>query len=121
LKQLIKMLCDIEDVAGYTPASVGGSDGWSSIVSTVEENRYNFCNALGGETLFSALYGTYTVALPELKAVLKASTPADQTQTPKPAVIQEDGFTEVRRLKGQSSDKAAKTSKKERTPQCLLS
>jgi hypothetical protein len=26
LKQLFKVLCDIEEVAGYTPASVGDSD-----------------------------------------------------------------------------------------------
>jgi hypothetical protein len=26
LKQLFKVLCDIENVAGYTPASVGDSD-----------------------------------------------------------------------------------------------
>jgi hypothetical protein len=99
LKQLFKVLCDIEDVAGYTPASVGDSDQWSSIVSTAEENRQNFCKVLGGKTLFSALYGTYKVALQELKAVLKASTPADPTQTPKPASTQEDGFTDVRRRK----------------------
>jgi hypothetical protein len=62
LKQLFKVLCD-EDVAGYTPASVGDSDQWSSIVNTAEGNRRNFCKALGGKTLYSALYGMYTVAL----------------------------------------------------------
>jgi hypothetical protein len=41
LKQLFKVLCDIEDVAGYTPASVGDSDQWPSIVNTTEENRQN--------------------------------------------------------------------------------
>jgi hypothetical protein len=30
LKQLFKVHCDIEDVAGYTPASVGDSEQWSS-------------------------------------------------------------------------------------------
>jgi hypothetical protein len=36
LKQLFKVLCDIEDVAGYTPASVGESDQWSVIVNVAE-------------------------------------------------------------------------------------
>jgi hypothetical protein len=63
LKQLFNILCDIEDVAGYIPASVSGSEQWSSIVSTTEENRQNYCKALTGKTLFSALYGTYTVTL----------------------------------------------------------
>jgi hypothetical protein len=71
LKQLFKVLCDIEDVAGYTPASVGDSDQWSSIVNTAQENTQNFSKALGGKTLYSALYGTNTVALQELKALLK--------------------------------------------------
>jgi hypothetical protein len=94
LKQLFKVLCDIEDVAGYTPASVCDSDQWSSIVDTAEENRQKFCKALGGKTLYSALYSTYTVALLELKALLKANITADPTPTQKPASTQEDGFTE---------------------------
>jgi hypothetical protein len=65
LKQLFKVLCDIEDVAGYTPASVGNSDQWSSIVIAAEGNRRNFCKALDRKTLYSALYGTYTVTLQE--------------------------------------------------------
>jgi hypothetical protein len=110
LKQLFKVLCDIEDVAGYTPASVGDSDQWSSIVNTAEDNRQNFYKALGGKTLYSALYGTYTVAPQELKALLKASTTADPTPTPKPASTQEDGFTEVRRRKRQSRPNVQKSS-----------
>jgi hypothetical protein len=38
LKQVFKVLCDIEDVAGYTPASVRGSVQWMSIVNTAEGN-----------------------------------------------------------------------------------
>jgi hypothetical protein len=41
LKQLFKVPCDIEDLAGYTPASVGESHDWTSIVNTVEETRAN--------------------------------------------------------------------------------
>jgi hypothetical protein len=105
-------VCDIEDVAGYTPASVGESDQWSSIVNTADKNRQNFCKALTGKTLFSALYGTYTVALQELKAVLKASDPAGQSQTPKSSATQEDSFKEVRRRKRHSTGEAARTLKK---------
>ena len=61
LKQLLQVLRDIEDVAGCTPAPVGDSEQWSSIVSETDENGQNYCQALTGKTLFSALYGTYTV------------------------------------------------------------
>jgi hypothetical protein len=61
LKQLFKSLCDIEDLAGYTPASVGDSEQWSSTVNEAEGNQINFCKTLKGKTLFSALYGMYTV------------------------------------------------------------
>jgi hypothetical protein len=72
LKQLLKVIRDIEEMARYTAASVGESEQWSSIVSTAEVNRQNFCKALTGNTMFSALYCTYTVELHDLKAVLKA-------------------------------------------------
>jgi hypothetical protein len=61
LKQLFKVICDIEEMARYTPASVGDSEQWSPIVSTVEQNRQNFCKALTGKTLFSALNGTQSL------------------------------------------------------------
>jgi hypothetical protein len=38
LKQLFKLLGDIEDVAGHTPASVGESTEWAAIVNAAEEN-----------------------------------------------------------------------------------
>jgi hypothetical protein len=72
LKQLFKILCDIEDVAGYTPVSVGESVEWTSIVNTAEDNRTSYCKALNGKTLYSALYGTYTVTLNKSKVMLKA-------------------------------------------------
>jgi hypothetical protein len=84
VKQLFRVPCNIEDVARYTPASVGKSEQWSSIVNMVEENRQNFCKAMNGETLFSALCGTYTVVLQELKAVLKAKNSAGQSDTKDP-------------------------------------
>jgi hypothetical protein len=83
LRQLFQVLCDIEDVAGYTPATMGESKKWSSIVNAAEENRQNFCKTLSGKILFSALYSTCTVTLQELKAVLKASNQAGQNTTQK--------------------------------------
>jgi hypothetical protein len=50
LKQVFKLLCNIEDVAGCTPASVGDSEEWSSIVNAAEENQMNFCKALLGKS-----------------------------------------------------------------------
>jgi hypothetical protein len=41
--------------------------------STQQKKKKNICKALGGHTLYIALYGTYTVALQELKTLLKAT------------------------------------------------
>jgi hypothetical protein len=111
---LYKTLCDIEDVAGYTPAAVGESAEWTAIVSTAEDNRASYCKALSGKVLFSALYGTYTFVLNELKSLLKASTSAGGTTTASGIVkpTQEDGFKEVRRRKRRSTNEVAPTSKK---------
>jgi alanyl-tRNA synthetase len=84
LKQLFKVLGDIEDVAEHTPASVWESAKWAAIVNAAEENGASYCKALDGKTLFSALYGTYGVTLHELRALLKASTLTCQTNSPKP-------------------------------------
>jgi hypothetical protein len=83
LKQLFNVLGDIEDVARHTSASVRESAEWAAIVNAAEENGPNYCKALHGKTLFSALYGTYAVTLDELKAMLKVSTLADQTNSPR--------------------------------------
>jgi hypothetical protein len=64
------VLCDLEDLASYTPLSVGQNEKWPTIRSSAEDNREQFCKVLQGKTLFSALYGTYTVTLNELKGVL---------------------------------------------------
>jgi hypothetical protein len=54
----------------YTPPSTGKSEEWAAIVSSAEENKENYCNALRGKILFSALYDTYTVMLNEIKIPL---------------------------------------------------
>jgi hypothetical protein len=66
MKKLFNVLGDIKGVAAYIPASMGKSEQWSVIVNSAEENRQNLCKALSEMTLFSALYGTYTVAFHEL-------------------------------------------------------
>jgi hypothetical protein len=96
IKQFFKVLCDLEDLASYTPLSVGQSEEWASLTSSAEENRKNFCKALRGKSLFSALYGTYTVTMNELKSVLKASRQ------------QGDGFKEVRNRKRHSMPRGKK-------------
>jgi hypothetical protein len=58
---LFKVVCDTEDVAGYTPPVVRESAEWTAIISAAEETRARYCKALSGKTRFSALYGTYTV------------------------------------------------------------
>jgi hypothetical protein len=121
LRKLYKILCDIEDVEGYTPASVGENEQWSSIVSTVEENCANFCKTLSGKTLYSVLYGTYTVTLNELKGLLKTTTTAKSGTTGSPH--QDEGFHEVRRCKRHETQETAETSKKvvvEPTPQPVI-
>jgi hypothetical protein len=101
LKHLFKILCNIEDVAGYTPASVGESVQWTSTVNTVDDNRSTAKLKLERSSLVPCI-GTYTVTLNESKTVLKASTLEGQTTSPKAAgeqITQDKGFKEVRRHK----------------------
>jgi hypothetical protein len=59
------VLGDIEGVTRHIPASVGESAECAAIVNPAEENGASYNKALHGKTLFSALYGTYTVTLDE--------------------------------------------------------
>jgi hypothetical protein len=61
MQQLFKVLCEIEDLANYTPSSVGESEELAVIVSSAEEIHESYYNALSGTPLLSALYGIYTV------------------------------------------------------------
>jgi hypothetical protein len=61
VQQVYKVLSVIEILGKCTPAKVGESSEWTSIVSNAEENRANFCKILKGKPLFSALYGIYTL------------------------------------------------------------
>jgi hypothetical protein len=92
-RQLYRTLCAIEDVAGDTPAVVGERAVGTAVVSDAEENRANYCKALSGQTLLSAMYGTYSVTLTDLKSILKVGEDAEKSPE-KPAQI--EGFKEVR-------------------------
>jgi hypothetical protein len=76
--QVYKVLSDIEILAKCTPAKGGESSEWTSIVSSAEENRPNFCKLLGGKSLFSAVYGVFILTLNELKAIVKMNAQAGQ-------------------------------------------
>jgi hypothetical protein len=101
---LLKVLCDIENLANSTPLSVGESKEWAAIISSAEDNREDYRKVLKGKTLFSALYGMYTVTLLDLKEIQK-----DITQ-------QEDGFKEVHRRKRHCHEEPTPTTKKVALP-----
>jgi hypothetical protein len=61
IKQLLKLLGDIEGVARHIPASVGESAEWAAIVNAAEGNGASYCKGLHGKLLFSALYGNYCI------------------------------------------------------------
>jgi hypothetical protein len=79
VQHVYKVLGDIEKSAACTPAKVGESSEWTSIVNSEVENTANSCKVLDGKPLLSALYGMYTVKLNELKAFLKVSAQAGQS------------------------------------------
>jgi hypothetical protein len=103
-------------LAKGTPPRVGESSEWTSIVSSAEENRANFCKILKGKPLFSALYGIYTLTLNELKAVLKVKAQAGKcgavTKTSLELAAHDDDFQEVKRRKRHISNDTSQTAKK---------
>jgi hypothetical protein len=70
MQQLYDVLGDIVSLAGCTPSSVGGSEAWKTIIDHAEQDKQNLCKVLQRKRLFSALYGTYTVTLNDLKNAL---------------------------------------------------
>jgi hypothetical protein len=46
MHQLLRVLCDIENLASYTPVLVGKSEERSALISMEEENRETYCKAL---------------------------------------------------------------------------
>jgi hypothetical protein len=73
----MKVLSDIENLAGCTPAKWGKALSGPPIVNSAE-NRVNFCKAVDGKPLSSTVYGMYMVTLNELKATMKTILQAGQ-------------------------------------------
>jgi hypothetical protein len=124
LNQVCNLLGNIASLTRATPAWVVASVNWQKVVNSVKEDRVNLCRAFEGKTLYSALYGTYTVTLHEVKALAKSSAdkptssstagPATSTTaTPVPSDI--DGFREQRRRK-RTSPGGKEPQKKRATP-----
>jgi hypothetical protein len=78
MQQVHRELSDIQNLDRCTPAKVGESYEWTSIVNSAE-NRANICKGLDGKPLFSAIYNMYTVTLNELKAILKVRAQPGQS------------------------------------------
>jgi hypothetical protein len=68
IQQLLKVLC----------VSVGESKEWADVISLAEVNREDNCKVLKGKTLFSAVYGMYTVTLLVLYTPTYALAPYGQ-------------------------------------------
>jgi hypothetical protein len=76
-----------------------------SIVEKSEAGRINLCELLEGETLFSALYGVYTLAFAELKKVLKNSKEEEKiTGTSGPFPKPAEGLREQKRKRRSSTE-----------------
>jgi hypothetical protein len=86
----------------------------------MEENRAKLCKGLDGKPLFSALYGTYTVTLNELKAVFKVSEQARQRGavniTTVESMAEDDDFWEAKGCKWHISNNTSQTAKKSTKP-----
>jgi hypothetical protein len=107
MHKVSRVLSDIVSLSGCIPTHVGESRAWSSIVESRELDRIAFCKALKGKQLFNALYGTYSVALSDLKQVLQTSaksTPAPEQQAHSTITKgEDDGFKEQKRRKRRNS------------------
>jgi hypothetical protein len=104
MQHLFKVLGDLQSLAGCTPRSVGESEEWAAVIRAAEDNLESYSMGLQGKSLYSALYGSYTVTLNDLKHILKSS---GQTRQPSKA----DGFQEVRSRKRHSTAEAAHSPK----------
>jgi hypothetical protein len=88
LQQVYKVLGDLVSLAGCTPTNVGESEQWVHTVNAAITDKISLSKILKGKSLYSALYGAYTVALTisELKAILQGSakknSPQQATATP---------------------------------------
>jgi hypothetical protein len=114
LRDVYKVLGDIVSLAGCTPANIGTCSEWTRIVDSAKESRIGLCKCLKRKNLFSALYGTYSVTLSDLKSVLQGKPPATgQVAMEGP----EDGFREQRRRKRNNSEELRQGGSKKAAPQ----
>jgi hypothetical protein len=97
LRQLFKVLCDIQLRLGKARTGAQSLAWWKKTMPTIVKPSL----------------GTYTVTLNELKGLLKVSIFSEEkgnrNSTGEPH--QEEGFQEVRRRKRQNTDETAKTKK----------
>jgi hypothetical protein len=109
MQHLFRVLCDLEALAGCTLTPVAESEEWAAVIRAAENNLESYSVALQGKTLYSALYGNYTVTFNVLKSILNSSGQARQPS-------QGDGFQEVRSRKRHSTAEAAHSPKKAAVP-----
>jgi hypothetical protein len=113
VQQVHKMLSDIEILANAHLLKWGETERTTVVNSA--ENRANFCKFLDGKSIFSALYGMYTVTLNKLKAVLKVGAQAGKSgavkKTSAESTAQDNDFREVKRSKKHISNGTSQTDK----------
>jgi hypothetical protein len=80
LQQEYKVLGDLVSLACCTAASVGESEKWVRTVDAAENDKASLVKILKGKSLYTAVYGTYTVTLKELKAILEGSATKNISQ-----------------------------------------
>jgi hypothetical protein len=117
MQQVYDVLGDIVSLAGCTPSHVGESEAWKAIVDHAEQDKQNLCKVLQGKRLFSALYGTYTITLSDLKKVLQSSVKGTKETS---QTVPCDGFREQRRRKRSSnSEDGTQARNKKAAPQTV--
>jgi hypothetical protein len=73
IKRVHVMLIDIASLVECTPKKIAESKEWATLFHRVEADRVSLCRMLEGKTLFSNLYGVYSITVSELKVVLQQS------------------------------------------------
>jgi hypothetical protein len=109
VQQVYRLLSDIENLTGYTPAKVGESSDWIIVVNIAEENRPNLWKALDGKPLFSVLYGMHTVTLNELQVSAQAEQNGAANETSLESRALDDVFQVVKRRKRHFSNDTSQT------------
>jgi hypothetical protein len=111
------ILGTIASLVRSTPRQITNGASWQDIVKSAHKDQESLCNALGGKRLYSALYGTYTVALSELNSLVQTST-SEAGATPVPSAVTEaskgpdEGFHEQRKRKRNSTREGDKHKKR---------